>query len=126
LPASASLSTASADPVIAMIAEEERLRDIQNECEERVLLFIRAQPRNIRPTLYEADNLPEPIASVEREGERCEDAAQELAMRIEATKPATVAGAAAMLKWATVNSDDPVVDNVIAGLADIVAKGAAA
>jgi hypothetical protein len=121
-------SAAAADPVIAMIAEEERLRDRETAYDQRLHDLIRANPSETQSKLYAQigkEALPEPMAGLYRECARLSDAANELAIQIEATKPTTVEGAAAMLKWATVGGDNTAVDTVIAGL-QIIAKGAAA
>src|SRR5689334_7383264 len=114
-PSSATESAATVpDPVIALIAEEERLRSIGDAYDEQVQELMRAQPDHVRRALYlqleRSNSLPEPMGSLYRESVRWLDAAEDLAAQIEATTPKTVAGAAAMLKWA--NADNGLVENV--------------
>jgi hypothetical protein len=56
---------------------------------------------------------------------RYETAADEIAIRIDATTPKTIAGAIALLELTDTN-DSQVLTNVIAGLRKITAKGGAA
>jgi len=113
-PALGAITIGGFDPVIALIAEEERLTVLGERYDGQLHELLLAQPDDVRTELYSRlDSLPEPMGSLYRESVRWFDAANELAFRIEATKPITVDGAAALLKW-TAAGDSPVVDNVIA------------
>jgi hypothetical protein len=121
VPAAASLSAGGIDPVIAMIAEEERLRGNGDALDAQLMKLMQAQPHCYDPHAP-GETLPEPMASLHREAERWYDASEELGMRIEAMTPTTIEGAAAMLRW-TSAADSPVIENVIAYLSG---RGAAA
>jgi hypothetical protein len=112
--------------LFAMIAEEDRLRDIVDALEARAWKLVDAH--EIRPEVFrliEEHRLPEPIAAVWAESARHETAAEEIANRIEATVPKTIAGAIALIKyWGA--DDSTVVENALAGLREIAAKGGAA
>src|SRR4051812_19854399 len=83
--------------LLAMIAEEDRLRCIVDALEARAWKLVDAH--EIRPEVFrliEEHRLPEPIAAVWAESARHEVAAEQIASRIEATVPKTIAGAIAL------------------------------
>ena len=87
--------------LLAMITEEQRLRDIGTALDNKLHRLIRAQSPEMRLDLYrliEDDRLPEPLASAYAESARYIDAADEIGIRIEATTPKTIAGAVALLE----------------------------
>src|SRR4051794_33617758 len=112
--------------LLAMIAEEDRLRDIVDALETQAWKLVDAH--EIRPEVFrliEEHRLPEPIAAVWAESARHEEAAEQIASRIEATVPKTIAGAIALIKyWGA--DDNTVVENALTGLREIAAKGGAA
>jgi hypothetical protein len=114
--------------LFAMLTEETRLRDIGTALDNDLQRLIRTQAPEIRPYLYrliEDDRLPEPMASVYAESARYIDAADEIAFRIEATIPKTIAGVIGLIKFAS-SDDNDAVENALAGLRKIAAKGGAA
>ena len=96
--------------LLAMITEEQRLRDIGTALDNKLHRLIRAQSPEMRLDLYrliEDDRCAEPIASAYAESARYIDAADEIGIRIEAATPKTIAGAVALLEWAN-SGDSPV------------------
>jgi len=126
-PSSATESAATApDPVIALIAEEGRLRSIGDAYDEQVQKLVRAHPDHVRRALYSqlerSNSLPEPMGSLYRESVLWLDAAEDLATQIETTTPKSIEGAAAMLEWA--NADSGLIENVVIGLQEIAKRRA--
>jgi hypothetical protein len=115
--------------LLALIAEEQRLRDIGDALDENLQHLIRERSPEIRRDLHrliEDDRLPEPMASVYAESARYIDAADEIAIRIEAMIPKTIAGVIALIEFSGAAYGNDAAQNALAGLREIAAKGGAA
>jgi hypothetical protein len=110
--------------LLAMIAEEDRLRSILDELERRGRRLMQEHPLEVRRDLYrliEDDRpLPEPLESIYTESRRNEEAAEALAFRIDATLPKTMAGVIALIRYG--GSCETIVENIVAGLRQIAAR----
>src|SRR5690242_15990056 len=82
LPAAKAATLGNDAELFAMIAEEDRLRDVVDALEERAWKLVDAH--GIRREVFrmmDADRLPQPIAAVWAESARHETAAEEIANR---------------------------------------------
>jgi hypothetical protein len=116
------------DPILALIAECNRLDkiggDFRNRADEGWFAVNKAKRRRYRG-VDEAD-LPAPFGPLYAEAKRYEAAESELFDRIVETKPVTLAGAIAQLSLMVEAETDPLMIMALAGLRDIAAKGGAA
>jgi hypothetical protein len=106
-----------ADPVVALIAEEERLRCAAFDLEAAADALFFALPYAERMRLKRTGQLPGKIGELYRRSEPLYEEANQLLDRIRQTRPITLAGAIAMLE-----SDSEVLDLVLEFLRDLQAK----
>src|SRR5438270_9313559 len=109
------------DPILALIAEEARLREIGCKFREQADNLWYALSKDERQRLhkdaeYETD-LPAPIGELYAQAEDYEDASSELVDQMTETKPTTIAGVVELLlEW----GDNPAhIDNAFEALRDI-------
>ena len=115
------------DPILALIAEEARLREIGCKFREQADRLWYALSKDERQRLhkdaeYETDLLA-PIGELYDQAEEYEDAASELVDQMTETKPTTIAGVVELLlEW----GDNPEhFDNAVEALRDIERRTAA-
>jgi hypothetical protein len=116
------------DPILDLIADEDRLRSIgighRCRADEAIYALSKEERRRLHEQYPDEEDLPEPFGPLYAEAVRYEEEAGEIHDRIAATKPITLDGAIALLEFA--EPDEPLIITAIEGLREIAAKGGAA